>query len=107
MYEAVALLSYALVVGTGAAAGLRRAAWTRRAPRQAVAAWQALSVSVLMALLCAVLAVVAPIGAVSANLAELLRACAMAIQAHLATPGGAAVSAAATAATTFLAARMG
>lgn len=107
MNEALALLAYALVAGTAAAAWLRRARWTRRAPRLGVAAWQALSVSVLMSLLLAGVSVVVPTELVSTSLAELLRACAMAIQAQYATPGGAVLHAAAAAATIVLAVRTG
>lgn len=107
MYEAVALLAYALTAGTVAAAWLRRADWTRRAPRLGVAAWHALSASVLMSLLLAGIAVVVPSNVVSNSLAELLRACVMAIQAQYATAGGSILHAAAAAATILLAVRTG
>lgn len=103
----MALLGYALVVGVGVAAWLRRAQWTRRAPRLGVAAWQALSVSVLLSLLLAGVSVVVPADVVSSSLADLLRACAMAIEAQYATPGGAIVHAVSAAATITLAVRTG
>lgn len=105
MNEALALLAYALVAGTGGAAALRRASWPHRSPRLGVAAWQTLSASVLLALLLAGLTVTVPSGLVSANIADLLHSCVMALRAQYATPGGALLHAAGATATLMLATR--
>lgn len=105
MSEALALLAFAIGAGTGGAAALRRARWTQRAPRLGVAAWQTLSASVLAALLLAGVTVIVPSGVVSANIAELLHACVMALRAQYATPGGALLHATGATATLSLAAR--
>jgi Zn-dependent protease with chaperone function len=86
---ALALLVYAVGAGTGGAAALRHARWPHRVPRLGVAAWQALSGSVLIALLLAGLSVFMPATVVGMNLAEFLRTCVMALRAQYATPGGA------------------
>lgn len=106
MNEALALLGYAIGAGTGGAAVLRHAGWPYRAPRLGVAAWQALSASVLLALLLAGASLVVPEPTVSTSLAELLQACIMAIRAQYATPGGALVHALGAAATLTLTARV-
>lgn len=105
MSEALALIAYAIGAGTGGAAALRRASWPHRAPRLGVAAWQTLSVSVLVSLLLAGVTVIVPSAVVSGGLAELLHACVMALRAQYATPGGALLHAAGAGATLALAGR--
>jgi Zn-dependent protease with chaperone function len=53
MIAALALLCYAVLLGTAGARVLGRAAWPRRAPRLAILAWQALSLSVIGSVLLA------------------------------------------------------
>lgn len=105
MTEALALVAFAVGAGTGGAAILRRADWPRRAPRLGLVAWQTLSVSVLLSLLLAGLTVTVPSAVVSANIAELLDACVMAVRAQYATPGGALLHAVGATATLALVAR--
>lgn len=105
MVEALALLVYALTAATAGAAALRAAGWPRRAPALGVAAWQILSGSILGSLLLSGLMVVVPAGITSTNLAEVLRACVMALRAQYATPGGAIVHATGAALTLTLAVR--
>jgi Zn-dependent protease with chaperone function len=53
MIAALALLGYAVLLATAGAGVLRRAGWPRRAPRLAILAWQALSVSTIGSVLLA------------------------------------------------------
>ena len=78
------------VVGTRI---LVRADWPDRAPRLGIIAWQSLSAAVLGAVVLAGFALAVPTIPVSAGLADLLRACVMALRAQYATPGGAAAAA--------------
>lgn len=89
MIVALVLWGYALVLATLGVTILRRASWVDRAPRLAIAAWQALTVSIVLAVAFGGLALVVPTAQVSTNLAQLVEACAMALQAQYATPGGA------------------
>lgn len=93
MRVSLVLLAYALAVGAGAPWLLLRAAWVDRAPRLGVLAWQAATVGMVASVVLAGLAMAAPIPRISGDLARLLEACAMAMRAQYATPGGAAVSA--------------
>jgi Zn-dependent protease with chaperone function len=87
------LAAYAGVLAVFGPRVLTRAAWTRRAPRLAVVAWQALCGAVLGAVVLAGLALAVPTVRISGDLANLLRACVMALRAQYATPGGVAASA--------------
>jgi len=91
--EAVALLVFAVVAATLGVAGMRRAKWPEHVPALGVIAWQTLSGSVLGALLLAGLSLSVPTTEFGGNLADLLHACAVAIRAQYATPGGAALHA--------------
>lgn len=91
MSAAVLLFGYALLLGTAGAHALAGAAWADRAPRLGIAVWQALSASVIAAVLLAGMALTIPSVPLGQSLAELLQACAAAIQAQYATPGGAMV----------------
>jgi Zn-dependent protease with chaperone function len=89
---AVALLGYAALLLTIGAAGLARARWADRAPRLAVAVWLALAGSAIASVVLGGAALVVPTVRVSADLAALLAACAMALRASYAHPGGAAMA---------------
>ena len=89
MIVALVLAGYAATLALAGPRALRRSSWTARAPRLAIAAWQALSVSVLSSLVLAGLALAAPTAPFSTNLAAVLRTCLIAIERGYATPGGA------------------
>ena len=93
MIAPAALLIYAATVATVGAQLLRRSAWPTRAPMWGVMAWQALTASVISATVLAGAALALPAMPFTADVAALLRACAMALQAEYATPAGAALSA--------------
>lgn len=93
MTVALVLLGYAVLLAVAGPRLLTGAAWTDRAPRLAITAWQSLMAAVVGAVVLGGLALVVPTGPVSAGLAELLRACLMKLRAQYATPGGAAVGA--------------
>jgi len=90
---ALILLGYAAVLALAGPWVLTRGGWTDRAPRLGIIAWQSLTAAVVGAVALAGLALVLPTVRVSAGLADLLRACAMALRAQYATPGGAAAGA--------------
>lgn len=79
------MISLALlgIAGLLAVAGPRAVArlWAERAPRLAVAAWSLLAVTALTAVVLAGVVLVVPVTALGTDLAELLRACALAVQA--------------------------
>lgn len=93
MIIALSLLAYALLLAVVGPRLLQAASWSDRAPRLAIAAWQALTVTILTSVALAGLALTIPTVPVSGDLAELLRACVMAIQEQYASPGGAAAGA--------------
>lgn len=93
MAVALILGAYALVLSVFAAPLLRRADWVDRAPRLAIALWQALTVTVLVSVVTAGLALTVPTVRVSGDLAGLLQACVMALREQYASPGGAAAGA--------------
>lgn len=93
MIVAAALLGYAAVLTVAGPAWLVRADWPTRAPRLAIAGWQALSVAVLTAVVLAGLALAVPTGAGAGGLAGWLGACLMALREGYAAPGGALVAA--------------
>jgi len=102
---AVGLLVFALAMATIGVAGLRRAKWPEHAPRLGIVAWQTLSGSVLVALLLAGLSLSVPATEIGGSLADLWHACAAAIRALYATPGGATLHGAGVTATAVLAIR--
>lgn len=85
---AVALAGYATVLAVAGPRWLTSARWVDRAPRLAIAAWQALCASIVLAAMLAGLALTVPTVRVSGGLAHLLDACVMALRARYATPGG-------------------
>lgn len=89
MIIAVTLFGYAVVMATGGAWLLRESVWPGHAPRLAIAAWQALAVSVLSSVLLGAVAMSVRLHLISTDLADLLHVCAMNLQAAYATPGGA------------------
>lgn len=93
MRVALLLLGYAALVGTLAPVLLIRTGWAARAPRLAIWAWQALTATVVVSVALAGLVLAVPTVPVSGNLAEMLEACAMALRAQYATPGGAVAAA--------------
>jgi Zn-dependent protease with chaperone function len=89
---AIALLGYAALLLSAGASALARARWADRAPRLAVAAWLALTGSAVASVALGGLALVVPTVRVSGDLSVLLAACAMALRARYAHPGGAALA---------------
>jgi hypothetical protein len=89
---ALVLFGYAALLGTVGAALLHRARWPERAPRLGVVAWQALSLSTVGAVVLGGLTLMVPSVELSTDLAALLEACAMALRAQYASPGGAGAS---------------
>lgn len=90
------LLSFAVVVSVYGGRVLARARWPVRSPRLGVVAWQALSVSVLVAVALAGLLVALPAlpSPVTEDLATFLGTCALAVKEHYGTPAGAGAGAA-------------
>jgi Zn-dependent protease with chaperone function len=86
---ALGLLGYAVLLLTGVAPALARAAWPERAPRLAIAAWLALCASAIASVVLGGTALVVPSPGVSGGLAWLLAACERALRAEYAHPGGA------------------
>jgi Zn-dependent protease with chaperone function len=83
----VALFAYAAAL-TGLARLLPDRGWTSRAPRLAIVIWQCLTASVVAAVVSGGLALLVPSLHFHADLAELLEACMVALQARYATPAG-------------------
>lgn len=92
MIAAIALITYAVLVGTFGASVLRRTRWTERAPRLGIVAWQALTGSLIASVVLAGLSLAVPVSLVSSDLAGLLDTCVMLLRAQYSTPGGAVVS---------------
>lgn len=88
MTSALLLALYAITIGTLGVGWLRDSPWTRLAPRLAIAGWQALAASVLLALAAAGLALAISIPEASGDLAHLLNLCAENLQHLYVSPGG-------------------
>jgi len=86
---ALVLVGYAAVLAAAAPAALRHGSWAARAPRLGIAVWQALSLSAVLAVVLAGVALAVPATQLSTDLGQLLRACVMALRAEYAAPGGA------------------
>jgi Peptidase family M48 len=82
------LAGYAVVVAAAGTRWLPRGSWPRRAPRLGIAAWQALTVSVVASVLLAGLLLTVPCLRVWADWPS-LRACVLSVRAQYASPGGA------------------
>jgi Zn-dependent protease with chaperone function len=93
MIVALVLIGYSVLLAVVGPRLLMRAVWVDRAPRLGIAAWQALTVTVLASVVMAGLALTVPTGQVSGDLAALLRSCVMALQEQYASPWGAAAGA--------------
>lgn len=106
MISALLLSTYAAAAGTLGAGWLREARWPGLAPRLAIAAWQSLAVSVLLALAAAGLALAISFPHVNADLAALFHLCAETFQHSYASPGGALTALVGVAVTLVLAARV-
>lgn len=107
MTATVVLLGYALLIATGGAGLLRRSGWTDRSPRLGVLAWQALTASVLGAIILAGVVLAVPVWSVSVGLGGLLETCAMLVSNQYATVGGAAASTTGLAAAALVLVRVG
>ncbi|MGH8826733.1 MAG: M56 family metallopeptidase [Jiangellaceae bacterium] len=92
MNVALILWGYAAVLATVGGVAMRRAGWVDRAPRLAIATWQALSLSTLLAVAFGGLALIVPTHLLSVSLAHWVESCAMMLRAQYATPGGAALA---------------
>jgi Zn-dependent protease with chaperone function len=92
MIAAVALLGYAALLLTAGTRVLSRSRWPDSVPRLAIGAWFALSGSAVASVLAGGVALTVPTVRVSADLAELLASCVMALRAQYAHPGGAALT---------------
>lgn len=92
MIVAVTLTLYAIALSIAVPPLLLRANWVDRAPRLAIATWQALTVAVVGSLALAGLSFAVPIAGLGGRgLLEVLQACSMALQKQYSTPIGAAV----------------
>lgn len=88
MTSAALLVAYAVAAGSLGAAWLHEAGWTSRSPRLAIAAWQGLAASVLLALGAAGLAIAITLPHVAEDLSRLLSLCAESLRMGYAAPGG-------------------
>lgn len=92
MIVAAALLGYAIVLAVAGPAWLSRVDWPQRAPRLAIAVWQALSVAVLTAVVLAGVTLALPTSVAGGTLAGWLRACLLPLREGRATGNGAALA---------------
>ncbi|MEC5148991.1 M48 family metalloprotease [Cryobacterium sp. GrIS_2_6] len=92
MIVALSLALYAIALSVAVPPLLLRSNWVDRAPRLAIATWQALTVAVVGSLALAGLSFAIPIAGLGGKgIIEVLQACAMALQQQYSTPIGAAV----------------
>lgn len=89
MIAALLLASYAVLAGSQGARVLLRAGWPARAPRSGIVAWQALTASVVLAVLLTGLSLALPYLPLRFELAHLLGADSAAVAEHYGTPHGA------------------
>lgn len=87
MIAAVLLVAYAALVG-GLGGEVLRRPWSTRAPRAAIIGWQALSTSVVLAILLAAIALALPFLPMRVSLASLLGAHTVTVVEHYETPFG-------------------
>ena len=92
MSVALVLSAYAIALAVVAPRVLVRS-WVDRAPRMAIAVWQAVTGSVLVSVILGATALTFSTVRISANLAALLKECVMALRDHYASPGGAMLAA--------------
>jgi Zn-dependent protease with chaperone function len=93
MIAALGLLAYALALSIAAPQVLCGARWADRAPRVAVAAWQGVTLSVVLAVVFGAVALTVPTMRVSGNLAAVMQECVLALRDRYASPGGATLAA--------------
>jgi Zn-dependent protease with chaperone function len=86
---ALILLGYTALLALVGPRLLTRGSWTERAPRLGITAWQTLAVSTLTSVALAGFALTVPTVRVSADLADLLQACILALRVQYATPAAA------------------
>lgn len=89
MIAAVLLMVYAFLMGTVVARRLFAAQWPARSPRLGIWAWQALTASVLLAVVLAGAAMAVPRFSWDPALGGLIDACWLAVRQRYGTPGGA------------------
>lgn len=92
MIAPVVLILLAAVLTVFGPMVLKRSTWLERSPRLGIAAWQALSLSLVSTVVLAGLSLAVPVIPWTTDLAQLVRACAMALLEQYSTPGGAIVS---------------
>lgn len=102
MVSAILLVVFGVTAGTWGAAALAQAQWTTAAPRLAIAAWQALALSVLTSLVAAGASLAIGFKHVRADLAGLLDLCAENLVHGYASPAGALIASAGVAAVALL-----
>lgn len=107
MIAPLALTVLALVLAFAGPWLLRRSSWPARSPGVGIAAWQALSFSLIATVFWAGVSLAVPVIPGTTDLAELVRACAMALQEQYSTPGGAVVSATGAVASLIVLGRVG
>lgn len=88
MISAALLVAFGLTAGNWGAPALAQAQWTARAPRLAIAAWQALALSVLLSIAAAGAALAIGFQHVRGDLAELLNLCEENLRHGYASPAG-------------------
>ena len=92
MTVALALFVYAATMATWGAWLLRESAWPVRAPRLAIAAWQALAFTVLSSVLLGGVALATRFHLVSTHVADLIHVCMLNVRAGYGSPGRAATT---------------
>lgn len=107
MTAVLVLAAYAIALGFAFPRVLARLNWWQRSPRLGILLWQALSASWILAVMLTGIAVAVPLPVISTDLATLLRACVMGLQAMYATPGGAVLATVGLAAAILLFGRAG
>lgn len=107
MTAPLSLIAFAFLLAWLGPRVLRRGGWTERSPRLGVAAWQALTLSLVLTVLLAGIALAIPAIPWTTDLAALVRGCAMALREGYSTPGGAVVSATGAAAALIVLGRLG
>ena len=88
MISALLLVAFGAIAGTWGASALAQARWTARAPRLAIAAWQALASSVLLSIAAAGAALAIGFQHVRGDLAQLFNLCAENLKHGYAAPAG-------------------
>ena len=106
MTSALVLVAFAVTAGTWGVSALTQARWTARAPRLAIAAWQALATSVLLSIAAAGAALAIGFQHVRGDLAQLFNVCVENLKHGYASPGGTVVATLGLASLSILATRL-